>query len=260
MIIYIYPCKTKYYIIIIVVFDVELQMSEFENKNGGCKEVFKKLKKVIATTVAAMMVTTFVPQTLPPNTVVKAADISPTVTVEVGQVSGKAGDTVTLPIYVKNVGQTPISGIELKLGLDSTAFELVDVFAGEFTGSWVASKTSNIAVFITGSGRNEVTKDGLIGEADVKIKSTAKDGDYSISVSDIKVSVAADGNQFSFPINTATAGGVKVGAGGTVVTTAQTTTQTTAQTTAATQTNTQQYHLKMALLQKQAKMLHSKCY
>ena len=46
MIIYIYPCKTKYYIIIIVVFDVELQMSEFENKNGGCKEVFKKLKKV----------------------------------------------------------------------------------------------------------------------------------------------------------------------------------------------------------------------
>ncbi len=170
------------------------------------------------TTPVTTVTTTETTTTTPVTTVTTTSETTTTtsqvdgVSFEVGKVSGKAGETVYVPIIMSG-NKDGVSGINLELKFDKDSLELVDCYTDDvpvLPGSWTASKTSGYIVFVTGTGRSEMGN-GTVGLAEFKIKDTAAEAVYPVSIGYAKYSKQADGTQLSFDPAKLTAGSITVG-------------------------------------------------
>ena len=103
--------------------------------------------------------------------------------VEVGTVSGKAGDTVEVPLnVVKNAG---IWGFQFTLAYDSNALEVQGLAVDSAWASMglmdVPAGANPIAIQAMASGFTDNTSTGLMGILTFKIKDGAANGDYPIT-------------------------------------------------------------------------------
>ena len=100
-----------------------------------------------------------------------------TANIVVGEVSGKAGDIVEVPVYINN--NPGFASIDLKLEFDSNVLELTDVQFALFPSSNMASLVSGK---ISGGDSKNITGDGELFTAVFKIKETAKEGTSNVNI------------------------------------------------------------------------------
>jgi hypothetical protein len=131
-----------------------------------------------------------------------AASPSPSATVgdgiqiEIGEVSGNAGDKVKVPVYAKNIGNG-FSALQFDYDLDKS-FEITRGIKGDFDCSWTIGKSERSVQFLEQDGMN-ITADGLIGKLEIQIPKDAKDGVYEIKLSNFEGAMVdpATGKQVS---------------------------------------------------------------
>ncbi|MBE6853312.1 MAG: hypothetical protein E7505_07520, partial [Ruminococcus sp.] len=100
----------------------------------------------------------------------------------VGEIAGNAGETVTVPISIKN--NTGIAAAQFTYKLDG-GLKISRVNKGELGGSWTHSEPTNGLQFLTSDGEN-VTDDDVLGKLRVEIPEGTPDGTYYITLSDFE--------------------------------------------------------------------------
>ncbi len=142
----------------------------------------------------------------------KANDVLDEIEFSVGNVFGNAGDEIEVPI-IMNGNTDGVSGIYLELAYDMDDLELMDCFIEDspvLVGSWTASKTTGKMVFVTGRGENEIGN-GTVGLVIFRVKNTAKEGVYPISIGYAKYSKQiSDNNQAAFEPESLISGSVTI--------------------------------------------------
>ena len=98
-------------------------------------------------------------------------------TIVIGEVSGKAGETVEVPVVLKN--NPGFAGADLKIEYDKDVLELTEIRLNLFPENNMASTTSGK---ISGGGSEDITDDGEMFTAVFKIKDTAKEGSSEIGL------------------------------------------------------------------------------
>ena len=128
-----------------------------------------------------------------------AAD-SQVLNVNIGSVSGQAGDSITIPVNFQGVGSSGINCFDFTLAYDSNTFEVVSVNPGgiiknpdadfmEYTGG---QGMIAIAFVDSTQGSKNILSNGLCMNIVLKIKSGAASGQYKIDMD--TVGVFADKN------------------------------------------------------------------
>ena len=102
--------------------------------------------------------------------------------ITVGEVSGKTGDIVEVPVTLS--GNTGFSSLEIEISYDFTALELVSVTkANEVTGIYTTSQTIDTVPYYLGIVKfdENSTYNGQVYTLNFKINATA--GEYPVNVS-----------------------------------------------------------------------------
>ena len=119
---------------------------------------------------------------------------------EIKQVAFKIGNDIevssdnriiTVPIELKN-NTIGISACQMNLDYSLRYFKLVDVYAGDFNGSWIKSKSGNTVQFSEVSAHN-ITEDGIIGYLEFEVTPGTPAGIYNFSLSAIQASTLPEG-------------------------------------------------------------------
>ncbi|MBE6853653.1 MAG: hypothetical protein E7505_09335, partial [Ruminococcus sp.] len=97
----------------------------------------------------------------------------------VGEASGKAGETVTVPLSIKD--NTGIAAAQFTYEIDG-GLKITRVNKGDLGGSWTHSDKTNGLQFLSSDGEN-VTDDGVLGKLRVEIPEGTPDGIYYIKLS-----------------------------------------------------------------------------
>ncbi|ADL52520.1 cohesin domain-containing protein [Clostridium cellulovorans] len=116
-------------------------------------------------------------KTVAGSVTIAAADIK-AVKATVGTATGKAGDTVAVPVTLSNV--SGIATVELQLSFDATLLEVASITAGDI----VLNPSVNFSSVVNGStikilflddtlGSQLISKDGVFATVNFKVKSTA---------------------------------------------------------------------------------------
>ena len=98
-------------------------------------------------------------------------------TLNVAEVSGEIGETVEVPVSIKN--NPGFASMDLRIEYDKEALELTEIKFGMFPSSNMASVSSGK---VSGGDSKDVTGDGVIFTAYFKIKDTAKNGMNAVSI------------------------------------------------------------------------------
>ena len=107
-----------------------------------------------------------------------------TIQIEIGEVSGKAGEKVKVPVYAKNIGDG-FSALQFDYAIDGD-LTVGRGIKGDFGCSWTIGSEAKAAQFLEQDGNN-ITKDGLIGKLEVEIPADAKDGTvYNFKISNFE--------------------------------------------------------------------------
>jgi len=107
-----------------------------------------------------------------------------TIQIEIGEVSGKAGEKVKVPVYAKNIGDG-FSALQFDYAIDG-GLTVGRGIKGDFGCSWTIGSDVKAAQFLEQDGNN-ITKDGLIGKLEVEIPADAKDGTvYNFKISNFE--------------------------------------------------------------------------
>ncbi|WP_024834591.1 cohesin domain-containing protein [Ruminiclostridium josui] len=110
--------------------------------------------------------------------------------ISIGKASGATGSTVTIPVKLNNLPKKGIGSFNFNIKYDTDALEVVEVKPGEIFGSnnsnfdyTVIDATGLVSFLYTSSnsGKDTVTKSGVITNITFKIKDNAKKGTIKIS-------------------------------------------------------------------------------
>ncbi|AEY66033.1 cohesin domain-containing protein [Clostridium sp. BNL1100] len=110
--------------------------------------------------------------------------------ISIGKASGATGSTVTIPVKLNNLPEKGIGSFNFNIKYDTDALEVVEVKPGEIFGSnnsnfdYTVIDTTGLVSFLytsSNSGKDAVTKPGVITNITFKIKSNAKKGSIKIS-------------------------------------------------------------------------------
>lgn len=110
--------------------------------------------------------------------------------ISIGKVSGATGSTVTIPVKLNNLPEKGIGSFNFNIMYDKDALEVVEVKPGEIFGSnnsnfdYTVIDTTGLVSFLytsSNSGKDAVTKPGVITNITFKIKDSAKKGSIKIS-------------------------------------------------------------------------------
>ncbi|ACL75112.1 cohesin domain-containing protein [Ruminiclostridium cellulolyticum] len=110
--------------------------------------------------------------------------------ISIGKVSGATGSTVTIPVKLNNLPKKGIGSFNFNIKYDTDALEVVEVKSGEIFGSnnsnfdYTVIDTTGLVSFLytsSNSGKDAVTKPGVITNITFKIKDNAKKGSIKIS-------------------------------------------------------------------------------
>ena len=129
-------------------------------------------------------------ETTPSETTPSETTPQPTekIRLEVGSVSGKAGETVKVPVQIVN--NNGISSMNITFDIDTTKLYISDIAIGDkFDGS--LDKTENIILFLSKTGRNQ-EGDGLFFTMDITLAKDIAPGEYVLKVSATEASRLGD--------------------------------------------------------------------
>ncbi len=110
--------------------------------------------------------------------------------ISIGKVSGATGSTVTIPVKLNNLPGKGIGSFNFNIKYDTDALEVVEVKPGEIFGSnnsnfdYTVIDTTGLVSFLytsSNSGKDAVTKPGVITNITFKIKDNAKKGSIKIT-------------------------------------------------------------------------------
>ncbi len=110
--------------------------------------------------------------------------------ISIGKTSGATGSTVTIPVKLNNLPEKGIGSFNFNIKYDTDALEVVEVKPGEIFGSnnsnfdYTVIDTTGLVSFLytsSNSGKDAVTKPGVITNITFKIKDNAKKGSIKIS-------------------------------------------------------------------------------
>ncbi len=110
--------------------------------------------------------------------------------ISIGKASGATGSTVTIPVKLNSLPEKGIGSFNFNIKYDTDALEVVEVKQGEVFGSnnsnfdYTVIDTTGLVSFLytsSNSGKDAVTKPGVITNITFKIKSNAKKGSIKIS-------------------------------------------------------------------------------
>jgi len=186
----------------------------FEPKNLISGSVTIKNTSYNVSDVETETVTTKEPEItgLTTNVSTKANNVLNGIEFSVGKMRGETGNEIEVPI-IMNGNTEGISGINIELVYDKDSLELLDCFMADYpilSGTWMASKTTGYMVFVTGRGENEIGN-GTVGLAIFRVKNTAKEGVYPISIGYAKYSKQiSDNNQAAFEPESLIGGSITV--------------------------------------------------
>ncbi len=108
------------------------------------------------------------------------------IVLEVGEISGKAGEKVKIPVTAKNVGDG-FSALQFDYDIEGD-MKIGRGLKGDFGCSWTIGKEEKSAQFLENEGMN-ITGDGVIGRLEIEIPEKTKDGVYAIKFSNIEGSM-----------------------------------------------------------------------
>ncbi len=108
------------------------------------------------------------------------------IVLEVGEISGKAGEKVKIPVTAKNVGDG-FSALQFDYDIEGD-MKIGRGLKGDFGCSWTIGKEEKSAQFLENEGMN-ITGDGVIGRLEIEIPEKTKDGVYAIKISNIEGSM-----------------------------------------------------------------------
>ena len=116
---------------------------------------------------------------------------SDSATVSVGSVTAKAGDTVSVPVYI--FADDEIKDYRIKVTYDSSKFEYVSVSPADGVASAdLFASVSENTVTVLYSG--DAIESGEMCNINLNVLSSATDGEYPITADDVKVTVASSSN------------------------------------------------------------------
>jgi cytoskeletal protein RodZ len=110
--------------------------------------------------------------------------------IEIGKVSGTADSTVTVPVSVKTVPSNGIGSFNFNIKYDTSILEVVEVKPGDAFGSnnsnfdYTVIDTTGLVSFLytsSNSGKDAITKPGVITNITFKVKKDAKKGATKIT-------------------------------------------------------------------------------
>lgn len=110
--------------------------------------------------------------------------------IEIGKVSGAADSTVTVPVSVKTVPSNGIGSFNFNIKYDTSILEVVEVKPGDVFGSnnsnfdYTVIDTTGLVSFLytsSNSGKDIITKPGVITNITFKVKKDAKKGATKIT-------------------------------------------------------------------------------
>ncbi|EPR13544.1 cohesin domain-containing protein [Ruminiclostridium papyrosolvens] len=110
--------------------------------------------------------------------------------ISIGKASGATGSTVTIPVKLNNLPEKGIGSFNFNIKYDTDALEVVEVKPGEIFGGnnsnfdYTVIDTTGLVSFLytsSNSGKDAVTKPGVITNITFKIKDNAKKGSIKIS-------------------------------------------------------------------------------
>ena len=100
--------------------------------------------------------------------------------VSIGDATALAGDTVKLPFSME--GNSAVWGGQVIINYDSSAFEYVSCSNGElFDFCEDNDNKGQLAIVVTQMDDKNTDKNGLVATLNFKVKTTADDGEYTIS-------------------------------------------------------------------------------
>ena len=118
-----------------------------------------------------------------PTTAPTATPAADAIIIEAGEISGKAGDKVKIPVTAKNVGGG-FSALQFDYDIEGD-MKIGRGLKGDFGCSWTIGKTEKSAQFLENEGMN-ITGDGVIGRLEIEIPAGTKDGVYEVKFSNIE--------------------------------------------------------------------------
>ena len=133
-----------------------------------------------ATATPAVTEPTVKPTTSPTATP-PAADA---IIIEAGEISGKAGDKVKLPVKATNIGNG-FSALQFDYDIEGSNMKIGRGLKGDFNCSWTIGSETKSAQFLEADGMN-ISKDGVIGRLEIEIPAGTKDGVYEIKFSNLE--------------------------------------------------------------------------
>jgi len=150
-------------------------------------------------TTTTAEITTLPETTTPPETTttkVTTTDSVPEfkpVAFEIGSDIEVSSDNkiITVPIELKN-NTIGISACQMDLNYSLRYFKLVNVYAGDFSGSWSKSRSGNCVQFSEVNAHN-ITEDGIIGYLEFEVTPGTPAGMYKFSLSTIQASTLPEG-------------------------------------------------------------------
>ncbi len=134
-------------------------------------------KVTTATATPAVTEATTKPTTAPTT---PAADA---IIIEAGEISGKAGDKVKLPVKATNIGNG-FSALQFDYDIEGD-MKIGRGLKGDFSCSWTIGSETKSAQFLEADGMN-ISKDGVIGRLEIEIPAGTKDGVYEIKFSNLE--------------------------------------------------------------------------
>lgn len=97
----------------------------------------------------------------------------------IGNVSGKPGDVVNIPVDI--IGNSGFAAFDIVLEYDKSVLELTDLKIGEVIKSALCAPNKSSDIFSV-INLNDIIDDGTLFVAEFKIKENAKSGIYNVSV------------------------------------------------------------------------------
>ncbi len=110
--------------------------------------------------------------------------------ISIGKVSGSTGSTVTIPVKLNKLPEKGIGSFNFNIKYDKDALEVAEVKPGEIFGSnnsnfdYTVIDTTGLVSFLytsSNSGKDAITKPGVITNITFKIKDSAKKGSIIVS-------------------------------------------------------------------------------
>ncbi|MBR6835735.1 MAG: hypothetical protein IKM72_07000, partial [Oscillospiraceae bacterium] len=121
--------------------------------------------------------------TTKPTTAPTATPAADAIIIEAGEISGKAGDKVKLPVKATNIGNG-FSALQFDYDIEGD-MKIGRGLKGDFSCSWTIGSETKSAQFLEADGMN-ISKDGVIGRLEIEIPAGTKDGVYEIKFSNLE--------------------------------------------------------------------------